>query len=67
MRLVFQSKGMWNVRDVEDAQGRELGTELDSSILCFFYLFSEFVDSFVAKLMMIILKSEKKLCYCSFS
>lgn len=21
---------MWNVRDVEDAQGRELGTELDS-------------------------------------
>lgn len=32
MRLVFQSKGMWNVRDVEDAQGRELGTELDSSI-----------------------------------
>lgn len=29
-RVVFQSKGMWNVRDVEDAQGRELGTELDS-------------------------------------
>lgn len=47
MRLVFQSKGMWNVRDVEDAQGRELGTELDSSIPCFFYLFSEFVDSFL--------------------
>lgn len=67
MRLVFQSKGMWNVRDVEDAQGRELGTELDSSIPCFFYLFCEFVDSFVAKLMMIILKLGKKLCYCSFS